>query len=131
QALSAPCPEALNPSIVYSVDLTYRFLPDVLRLARAASPNDPLVEILRGWGRDWPLSSVGIANLNQLDPTSFISDRCLRQLYVDRILREDDVSRLDDPKTRQAVLAAIGKHSKLSPKLVAHLADIVPGENKS
>ena len=62
-ALNVPCPESQSPQTVYSVDLTFRFLPDLVRLARAASPDDPLVHLLLRWAQQWPLSSVGISGI--------------------------------------------------------------------
>jgi hypothetical protein len=43
RVLAIPCPAPRSPSTDYSVDLTFRFLPDVLKLARAAAAGDPLV----------------------------------------------------------------------------------------
>ena len=60
KALSLPCPQSPNPDSCYSVDLTFRFLPDLHRMAVAISPSDPLTKIVTDWARDWPLSSVGI-----------------------------------------------------------------------
>ena len=120
-ALNDPCPEPPSHSVVYSVDLTFRFLPDLTRLARAVSPVDPLVGILGDWSRQWPLSSVGVSAVSVIGPLEWLDDPCLRQLYVDRILAEGDESRLDDPRTREAVLEAVGRHPELSPKLAARL----------
>ena len=75
RAMNTPCPEAASPSVCYSVDLTLRFLPDLIRLAKAASANDPLVEILTTLARQWPLSSVGVADVGPVDPTSFVEQR--------------------------------------------------------
>ena len=60
QVLDPLAPELPSPVVCYSVDLTFRFLPDLHRLTRERSENDPLVDILQTWGRQWPLSSVGI-----------------------------------------------------------------------
>lgn len=116
-ALNLPCPETHSPQTVYSVDLTFRFLPDLVRLARAASPDDPLVHLLMRWAQQWPLSSVGISGVTVESPLAWLTDPCLRQMYVDRILHMQDESRLTDSQTREAVLESLGKHPELSPKL--------------
>lgn len=121
-ALSIPSPEPISPSVMYSVDLTYRFLPDLLRLARAASPQDPLVAILKDWANTWPLSSVGMSDVTVTSPLAWLDDPCLRQIYVDRILAEQDTTRLSDPRTRDAVRIAVGRQLHLVPKLVASLS---------
>lgn len=60
KALSIPCPQSSNAESCYSVDLTFRFLPDLHRMAVAISPSDPLTKIITDWARAWPLSSVGL-----------------------------------------------------------------------
>ena len=47
----------------YSVDLIFRFLPDLVQTVRAASPDDPLLKILMAWAAACPLSSVGIPDV--------------------------------------------------------------------
>jgi hypothetical protein len=120
-AFKPPCPLPPSPSVCYSVDLTMRFLPDLVRLARAASENDPLVCILMELARQWPLSSVGIAKVGPVDVIAFIEDESLRITYVDRIVARKDQSRLDNPTVRNAVNAAIGLHRHLAPELVTAL----------
>ena len=75
EQLSVPCPQKASPAVCYSVDLTFRFLPDLTRLARAASEDDPLVKLeagkdtakhipgaklvtIPGWGHDLPVELV-------------------------------------------------------------------------
>src|SRR5579863_7082797 len=70
ELLHRPFREEQNASAHYSVDLTFRFLPDLCQRAKAASRDDPLVERLADWANAWPLSSVGIpgANPQRVDP---------------------------------------------------------------
>lgn len=120
-ALAPRCPQPLSPAVHYSVDLVWQFLPDLHRLTRQAAPNDPLVgEILRLAG-EWPLSSVGIADVQPRSIAELIAHRGLLTLYVDRILARGDTSRLSDPRVRDAVAAAIGAHAALAPNFTAAL----------
>lgn len=105
----------------YSVDLTFRFLPDLIRLAHAAAPDDPVTQSLRTWGARWPLSSVGVPELNITGSLEFLSHSCLRQLYVDRIIARRDRTRLGDATTRDALRGALGAYPALSPELAASL----------
>jgi hypothetical protein len=81
-----------HSSIHYSVDLVFRFLPDLNRLAKAASSSDPLLQQIQAWFDRWPLSGarmhLGIAPepclLEKLEPILY--DRCLRILYIERVL---------------------------------------------
>ncbi len=120
KTLSDPCPEANSPSVCYSVDLTLRFLPDLVRLARAASPSDPLIDVLTSLARQWPLSSVGIAGADPVDLTSVLNDDCLLQLYADRIIATKDRSRLHEPRVRDKIRTSIGLHSELAPELSSY-----------
>jgi hypothetical protein len=124
--LSRPFAAARDASVHYSVDLTFRMLPDLYHRARSASRNDPLVNRLLEWAGSWPLSSVGIPETTgenaTADPTqieSILEHPSLRTLYIDRIMARKDFSRLSDPRVRELVTAAIGLHGELAPDLLA------------
>jgi hypothetical protein len=51
QALAAPCPQRASPTVCYSADLSLRYLPDLLSLARGIAPSDPLVAGLTALAR--------------------------------------------------------------------------------
>ncbi len=51
--LVAP-PAAPEPSICYSVDVAFCFLPDLFRLAQGISPEDPVVTAMIQLARTWP-----------------------------------------------------------------------------
>lgn len=91
------CPQAPDPGVAYSVDLTLRFLPDLSGLARGRSAGDPLLAHLRELGRAWPLSSVGMDLPPPFDISMFVDHPALRTLYVDRIVVRGDRSRRADP----------------------------------
>lgn len=96
-----------SPEVCYSVDLTFRFLPDLLQIVQAAA--DPLADTIR-WGcRRWGLSSVGVPNLDDVEISGVLQNRSLLTLYVDRVIEKQDVSRLTVPQVREAVRAAFGE----------------------
>lgn len=107
---------------VYSIDLIFRFLPDLVRIVKGMNPDDPLHHWLRRWGAQLPLSSVGIPELNVSQVEPVLADRCLAILYVDRIFEAEAADRLTDTRVRELVRAAIGAYPELSPKLHAALA---------
>jgi hypothetical protein len=130
QVLRQPCPAPHSPATDYSADLTLQYLPDLIRTVRQVASGDPLLQELLGVARAWPLSSVGAAGMEKLDLGNFISDPSLRQLYVDRILAHEDVSRLGELAVDQAVREALGSFPDLCPVLAARLQ--IPGApNKS
>ena len=126
--LSEPCPVSPTSggaSTHYSVDVTYRFLPDLIKLATRQAEGDPLIERLCQWARDWPLSSVGVREIEIESVDDFASDACLLALYADRVIAHHDISRLNDPRVRDAVAAAIGVHDELAPRMAAVLKEKV------
>jgi hypothetical protein len=122
-AFAEPCPSRPAPGAHYSVDLTFRFLPDLHRLTRQAAPGDPLVAQIAAWAAAWPLSSVGIADVKVLDePLAVVlSHTSLRQQYIDRMFARRAADRLDHPATREAAMAAIGLHASLAGDLARKL----------
>lgn len=122
--LSSPCPMAPAASRHVSVDLTFCFLPDLHRLASAASKDDPLCERLRGWAAEWPLSSVGMPNVNPADLGDVLQHAGLRRRYVDRIIARRDRSRLNEPRVREAVEAALGAYGELAAELAGELVKV-------
>ena len=124
--LSQPFVGSRDAPVHYSVDLTFRMLPDLYHRARSASRNDPLVNRLLEWADAWPLSSVGIsettaehAGADRKQIETILEYSSLRTLYIDRIIARKDLSRLSDPRVRELVTAAIGLHEQLAPELLA------------
>lgn len=70
----------------YSVDLFFRFLGDLQRLAKAASPADLLVKQVESWADRWPLSGARIGESVVLEENlePILLNRCLRILYIER-----------------------------------------------
>jgi hypothetical protein len=120
--LATPCPETLSAASVYSVDLVFRFLPDLQRLVKARAAADPLVDSLNRCAEQWPLSSVGIRDIEQFDAAVLDVVRehpGLWRLYIDRVIERRDLSRLADHRVQLAVAGALGLHEELSPVLAA------------
>lgn len=127
EVFSTAFPEDFTASAHYSVDLTMRFLPDLLRLARTRSSGDLLVDELNKLAHQWPLSSVGMGDVVDVSIRPIVEDSCLLQLYVDRIIAREDVGRLSDPSVRLAARRAIGIHRHLAPK-IADAIDVLEQE---
>lgn len=121
RVLAEPCPAPRGPAVEYSVDLVFRFLPDLLRLAEQRAPADALTEILRGWAREWPLSSVGVVIEPATPPGAFWAEASLRRLYLDRVFARGAKDRMGDPAVRGLVEADAGPHREFSAGLAAAL----------
>jgi hypothetical protein len=128
-ALGTACPGDDSPATHYSVDLTFRYLPDLLKLARSASEGDPLVSRLARWAGQWPLSSVGIAGAKPGRVEAIAGHPCLLWLYVDRIMARRDTSRLVDPRVRDCVRESLGMFPELAPEMVSALQAIQPEQH--
>jgi hypothetical protein len=109
-------------TVHYSVDLVFRFLPDLVRIVQTAASADPLVALLMTWARRWPLSSVGIAGVGDVPLGPLLDSPVLMRLYVDRIVAREDTERLASEPVRRAVRQALGLYPKLAPKLTAFMA---------
>lgn len=114
-------PGPWTPSTHYSVDVLFRALPDVLRLARGISHDDPLTLLLLDLARSWPLSSVGVPQLGRLDVSGFIEDRSLRRTYAQRIVQHNDIDRLEDERVRREVQDLLGAYPSLSPAVTRRI----------
>lgn len=116
--LAVPCPgDVALPATHYSVDLVLRHLPQLIDLARGVAPSDPLHEWMRRLAAAWPLSSVGVEDLPEVDASPLLPNDGLRRFYVDRLLRCGDGTRMRDPRVALAVQAAIGEHTDLARAL--------------
>jgi hypothetical protein len=120
-ACNVPCPETRGPETDWSADLTLRHLPKLFQLARHLSQADPLVQSMKQIAAAWPLSSVGIPGLENLQLESFIEPPGLRRLYADRIVAAEDSSRLNDPRVESMLRIDLGIHHELAPALAAKL----------
>lgn len=124
QLLQVPRQGAAGPAAHYSVDLVFQYLPSLAKFARSAAESDPLVVQLQRWASEWPLSSVGMPGIENINIDGFAGDRCLLQLYVDRIIASGDKSRLADARVRDAMRGAIGPHAQLAAGIALALNEL-------
>lgn len=79
---------AHTASAMLSVDLSLRFLPDVIAQAQAIDPDDPLIEVLAAHLKVWHFSGVNYElAIDKLAYNVITSNACLKQLYIDRIIK--------------------------------------------
>lgn len=104
-------PHSQTPEAVYSADLTLRYLPDWLSLAKGLAPGDSLVSRLHALARQWPLSFVPGEPAEPAAEAVVLGHPALRQLYVDRIIRARDRVRATQPALAELVRAALGQHT--------------------
>lgn len=98
-----------TPGAILSADLCLRFLPAVLEKAKEISPEDELIGVLEAHLTAWHFSGIGY----RLDPEVLswdivLSDGCVKQLYVDRVVMRKVQTLAAHPLLRAAVMAALG-----------------------
>ncbi|HEY6227169.1 MAG TPA: hypothetical protein VI282_08620 [Verrucomicrobiae bacterium] len=116
-----PCPGAKSAETIWSVDLTLRHLPRIFQLARHLSGGDPLVTQMTRIAAEWPLSSVGVADVADADITMIVEHPALARLYADRIFAEKDTARLGNVALDDALRRDVGIHRELAPALAQKL----------
>jgi hypothetical protein len=121
--LSVPGPDPGSTNAIYSVDLVFRFLPDLWRIAHAASADDPLVKRLAEWSQTWPLSGIGIPHDGPRAIDAILQHSCLRRMLVDRVIEKQAAHLLADARVRELVRAALGSHAHLAPEITRHLRE--------
>jgi hypothetical protein len=107
-----PCPFEKTPEVIYSVDLTFRYLSDLLNVAKGLAPDDILVKKLKSSGLEFPLSSVGLKLDGEMNENEILSHHTLKYTYADRIILKKDKTRLENPKVKAIVKELLGDHSE-------------------
>ncbi len=109
--LLKPYPEPPSPEAIYAVDLTFRHLPDVFKLAKGLAPDDILVTILKENAVRWHFSSVGMAIEADIAPENILAHPSLRLAYIDRIIQAKDIKRVNSDVLRELVETALGDYT--------------------
>jgi hypothetical protein len=127
-AFANECPAARGPEADWSADILFRHLPALFRLSQQLSNGDPLVQELKRLAAAWPLSSVGISDLTDLNLDTFIGHAALRRLYADRVVAAGDTSRLGDSRVDDLLRADLGIHHELAPEIAKRVFEKEAGQ---
>jgi hypothetical protein len=99
----------INPSAILSADLTLRFLPDVLTQLHLIDFEDSLLTLLKEILQTWHYAGVGYAlDESILDFSPILSNPCLYQLYLDRIIEKKKISLAQNPVFITGINANLG-----------------------
>lgn len=94
---------------ILSVDLCFRFIPDMLLELKHIDSEDPLIEILEKQLKKWHFSAIKYDfDVEGLDLNWIFSSSCMKQLYMDRIVAHKNLK--------------LAKNKKLYPHLKASLS---------
>ena len=104
-------PDRIAPNTIYSIDLCFRYLPDVFVFAKGLAPNDILVKRILETAINWPFSSVGMKLPRAVDPGIILDHPSLRYAYIDRIIEKKDMSRVGPASIFALVREALGEYA--------------------
>lgn len=105
-------PGAVNVDAIYTVDLAFRYLPQLLQLAAGLSPQDVLVIKLKETAARWPFSSVGMPLDEFSDVRAILKHPSLRTAYIDRIVMARDTKRVNNASMIELVKEVLGDHTE-------------------
>jgi hypothetical protein len=108
--LLTPFDGEITAEAIYSVDLCFRYLPDLLGLAKGLAPDDVLVKCLQQAAVQWPFSSVGMPVDVETGIDIILSNDSLRQTYIDRIITSRDIKRSKNELVNERIMEALGDH---------------------
>ncbi len=111
--LLTPFQGPLSPETVLSVDLSFRYLPNLLALAKGLAPEDVLVKRLQETAAQWPFSSVGMMVNGVINVEMIMNNACLRRAYIDRIIEAKDLKRCNNSLVNEYIKEALGDHGAI------------------
>ncbi len=102
-------PEEITPGAILSADLCLRFLPEISRKAKEIDTDDALVAVLETHLQTWHYSGIGYPLKNDVLSFDIIfSDKCLKQVYINRIIEQKSVLLAGIPLLKREVMASMG-----------------------
>lgn len=101
-----PMPDAAEPAAHFSADLCLRHWPDLYRMARARSEDDPLVKAMHDLTKSLPLSAPGM-HLAVAPP----DHPGLRLIFAERALERADTTCLALPEIARLVRSKLGAYA--------------------
>ncbi len=99
---------AVTPAAVVSADLCLRFLPDLVTHLKLIDSEDGLIAVLEGILNTWHYSGVSYAlDADELDFSIVLTDKCLEQLYVNRVIGYKRMPLAKHPMLKDLVKASM------------------------
>ena len=99
----------ISSSTILSVDLCFRFLPDMLRQLSLIDSEDSLIPILEKYLKTWHFSGINYSlNFKEVDLNIIFTNPCLQQLYLNRITTYKNIHLAKTPKINQLLKANFG-----------------------
>jgi hypothetical protein len=109
--LLTPFQGPVSPETILSIDISFRYLPNLLGLAKGLAPEDVLVKRLQEVAAQWPFSSVGMQVAEDTDIEVIMGNTCLRSAYIDRIIAARDSKRCNNILVNEHIKEALGDYA--------------------
>jgi hypothetical protein len=103
----------ITPEAIYSADLTLRYLPDLLHLAKGLAPDDVLVTCIKTTLARWPFSSAGTAGLGEVEHGPVWAHKSLKYAYIDRIIKHKDTERAYQEPVAELIREVLGEYAAI------------------
>jgi len=113
KAQLTPYPIAATPSVIYSADLSFRYLPDLFQLAKGLAPSDLLVTYLQELAANYPFSSVGIELEGTVQHSIILAHPSLKIAYIDRLIAAKDEKRIQQYDLQAYVEEVVGNYKEV------------------
>lgn len=103
-----------NPSTILSADLCLRFIPDMLTQLKLIDSEDELILILEALLYLWHYSGVCYSlNTNQLNFEAITLNKCVHQLYINRIIEHKKLHLATLSVFKEHVASNLGMYSEV------------------
>jgi hypothetical protein len=104
----------ITVSTMLSADLCLRFLPQILQEAKAIDSQDALIPILEEILNLWHFSGIGEEFSGDNNTLGIVfENKCLEQLYIDRIVNRKDTQRAKHPLLEPKINDLLGLYSEI------------------
>ncbi len=109
-----PFEQKKTASTILTADLALRFMPSLLSYLKKIDVDDELIPLLDAVLKEWHYSGL-LSNI-ELEESQFTTaydNPCLLQLYVDRVIEQQQQKIGQMPKIKPLVMSAIGNYEQL------------------
>ncbi len=105
---------SMTASAMLSADLCLRFLDRILLQLQIMDADDLIIPVLEQKLKQFPYSGVGYdLNLEHIDLSMILSNDCLTQLFLDRVVEKKDLKLANVASIKPLLLANFGDYKSI------------------
>lgn len=106
-------PDNFTPAALLSADLCFRFLPNMLVQLKLIDPEDKLIEVLENLLHQGHYSGINYPlDFEKCDFTQIAKNKCLMQLYCNRIVDNKNLALAKHPIFKDWIQANLGIYAQ-------------------